>query len=233
MTQDEMKRLVGAAAAAYVNQNMPEGITLGVGTGSTANFFIDAIAKHKNRYRGAVSSSDASTARLLHYGIDVFDLNQIDDLPVYVDGADEINELGHMLKGGGGALTREKILASVAKEFVCVVDASKCVSVLGFFPLPVEVIPMARTSVAHALRTLGGMPKIRVRPDGDIYMSDNGCIILDVHRLKIIDPEAFEVAVNQIPGVVTVGLFAHRGADICLMGSVSGVKKIDYRGEMT
>ncbi len=159
MTQDELKRLVGEAAADYVNQHVPEGSVIGVGTGSTANCFIDALAAHKGRYRGAVSSSEASTERLRKHGIEVFDLNQIDSLPVYVDGADEINALGHMIKGGGGALTREKIVASVAKEFVCVVDASKEVAVLGVFPLPVEVIPMAQASVARALTALGGKPQ--------------------------------------------------------------------------
>lgn len=229
MTQDELKRLVGQAAADYVNQHVPEGSVIGVGTGSTANCFIDALAAHKGRYRGAVSSSEASTERLRKHGIEVFDLNQIDSLPVYVDGADEINALGHMIKGGGGALTREKIVASVAKQFVCVVDASKEVAVLGVFPLPVEVIPMAQASVARALVALGGKPQARVRADGSPYVTDNGCAILDVHGLQILDPVAFETQVNQIPGVVTVGLFAQRGADITLMGTPEGVRTLDYQ----
>ncbi|GAB3628467.1 Ribose-5-phosphate isomerase A [Pandoraea terrae] len=229
MTQDELKRLVGQAAADYVKQHVPEGSVIGVGTGSTANCFIDAIAADRARYRGAVSSSEASTERLRGHGIEVFDLNQIDSLPVYVDGADEINALGHMVKGGGGALTREKIVASVAMTFVCVVDASKRVPVLGLFPLPVEVIPMAQASVARALTAMGGTPQARVRADGSPYVTDNGCTILDVRGLQILDPVAFETSVNQIPGVVTVGLFAQRGADLCLMGTTAGVEMTDYR----
>lgn len=231
MTQDELKRLVGQAAADYVNANVAEGTVIGVGTGSTANCFIDAIAVHKHRYRGAVSSSVATTARLQQHGIKVFDLNEIESLPVYVDGADEIDSTGAMIKGGGGALTREKIVASVSDVFVCIADASKRVPVLGGFPLPVEVVPMARTAVGRKLTALGGVPVLRVTKDGAPYITDNGNEILDVKHLAIHDPRALEAAINAWPGVVTVGLFASRGADLCLLGSDAGVETIDYRSQ--
>lgn len=227
MTQDELKRLVGQAAADYVRENVPEGAVIGVGTGSTANCFIDALAALKGRYRGAVSSSEASTARLRGHGIEVFELNDVDTLPVYVDGADEIDARGCMIKGGGGALTREKIVASVAQRFVCVVDASKHVPVLGAFALPVEVIPMAQASVARALAALGGEPTLRRKGDA-AFVTDNGNVILDVAGLRIADPVGLEQRVNQIPGVVTVGLFAQRGADLCLTGTADGVKQQRY-----
>jgi ribose 5-phosphate isomerase A len=228
MTQDELKQLVGRAAADYVNANVPEGAVIGVGTGSTANCFIDALAASKDRYRGAVSSSVATTARLQSHGFRIFDLNDIEGLPVYVDGADEIDAQGAMIKGGGGALTREKIVASVADVFVCIADASKRVNVLGQFPLPIEVVPMARTAIGRRVSELGGVPVLRVQKDGSPFITDNGNEILDVKGLSITDPCAFEALVNAWPGVVTVGLFAARGADLCLLGAATGVERIDY-----
>ena len=228
MTQDELKQLVGQAAADYVNANVPEGVVIGVGTGSTANCFIDALAATKHRYRGAVSSSLATTARLQSHGFKVFDLNEIESLPVYVDGADEIDHSGAMIKGGGGALTREKIVASVSGVFVCIADATKRVDVLGQFPLPIEVVPMARTAIGRRVTELGGVPVVRVTKDGAPFITDNGNEILDVKGLKIVDPRALEVQINAWPGVVTVGLFAGRGANLCLLGTDTGVETIQY-----
>lgn len=228
MTQDELKQLVGQAAADYVNANVPEGAMIGVGTGSTANCFIDALAATKHRYRGAVSSSVATTARLQQHGIKVFDLNEIESLPVYVDGADEIDHRGAMIKGGGGALTREKIVASVADVFVCIADASKRVDVLGQFPLPIEVVPMARTAIGRRVAAIGGVPVLRVAKDGTPFITDNGKEILDVKGLAISDPCGLEAVINAWPGVVTVGLFAQRGADLCLLGTETGVQTITY-----
>lgn len=228
MTQDELKQLVGQAAADYVNANVPEGTVIGVGTGSTANCFIDALAATKHRYRGAVSSSVATTARLQQHGIKVFDLNEIESLPVYVDGADEIDHRGAMIKGGGGALTREKIVASVADVFVCIADASKRVDVLGQFPLPIEVMPMARTAIGRRVAAIGGVPVLRVAKDGTPFITDNGKEILDVKGLAIDDPCGLEALINAWPGVVTVGLFAQRGADLCLLGTETGVETITY-----
>jgi len=228
MTQDELKQLVGRAAADYVRAQVPEGAIIGVGTGSTANCFIDALALDKARYRGAVSSSEASTARLRSHGIAVLDLNEVDALSVYVDGADEINALGHMIKGGGGALTREKIVASVATEFVCIADASKVVDAMGRFPLPVEVVPMARAVITRRLAALGGEPVLRLKADGSTYLTDNGNPIIDVKGLRITDPVALEREINGWPGVLTVGLFAARGANLCLLGTEQGVQRIDY-----
>ena len=219
MTQDELKQAVAHAALRQV----PQGEIIGVGTGSTVNFFIDALATMKHHVRGAVSSSERSTERLKAHGITVFDLNAVERLPVYVDGADEIDPSGAMIKGGGGALTREKIIAEVADRFVCIVDASKLVPVLGAFPLPVEVVPMARELVSRRLRALGGQPRLR-----ESYMTDNGNIILDVHGLAIAGPRELESSINQIPGVVTVGLFAHRGADLALVGTATGVQERAY-----
>uniref|UniRef100_E6PWA4 ribose-5-phosphate isomerase n=1 Tax=mine drainage metagenome TaxID=410659 RepID=E6PWA4_9ZZZZ len=219
MTQDELKQAVAHAALRQV----PRGEIIGVGTGSTVNFFIDALATMKDNVRGAVSSSERSTERLKAHGIEVFDLNAVDHIPVYVDGADEIDPSGSMIKGGGGALTREKIIAEVADRFVCIVDASKLVPVLGKFPLPVEVVPMARELVLRRLRALGGEPRLR-----EGYITDNGNIILDVHGLAIANPREFESSINQIPGVVTVGLFAHRGADLALVGTATGVQEHAY-----
>jgi ribose 5-phosphate isomerase A len=228
MTQDELKQLVGAAAADYVNATVPEGAVIGVGTGSTANCFIDALARSKARYRGAVSSSLASTARLQSHGFKVFDLNDIESLPVYVDGADEIDAVGAMIKGGGGALTREKIVASVSDVFVCIADATKRVSVMGRFPLPIEVVPMARTAIGRRVAALGAVPVVRVQKDGSPFITDNGNEIIDVKGLEITDPRALEAQLNAWPGVVTVGLFAARGANVCLLGMDTGVERIDY-----
>ena len=212
-TQDELKQQVAQAAVAYVK----EGI-IGVGTGSTANFFIEELAKVKHKIDGAVASSEATAQRLRGHGIKVFDMNEINGLDIYVDGADEITEHLHMLKGGGGALTREKIVAAVAKTFICICDESKYVPVLGKFPLPVEVLPMARSQVARALVALGGQPKLRD------FTTDNGNVILDVWNLKIEDPVAMEAKINQIVGVVTNGLFAARPANILLLATADGVK---------
>ena len=221
MTQDELKQAVAQAAADYVAKNAPEGSIIGVGTGSTANFFIDALAPLKNKYKGAVASSEATRKRLESHGIPVFDLNDVADIPVYVDGADEIDAGLNMIKGGGGALTREKIVAAVAKTFVCICDASKLVDVMGKFPLPVEVIPMARAHVARELAKLGGTPGPR-----EGFVTDNGNLILDVRGLSIIDPKGLEAKINQITGVVTNGLFAVRPADVLLLGTGEGVRTI-------
>jgi ribose 5-phosphate isomerase A len=194
---------------------------IGVGTGSTVNFFIDALATQRDRLRGAVSSSEVSTARLRAAGIEVLDLNQSGDLELYVDGADEADRHGRLIKGGGGALTREKIVAAASRRFVCIVDGSKVVDVLGRFPLPVEVIPMARSYVARQLMKLGGQPVLR-----EAFITDNGNPILDVHGLRILDPPALETTINGIAGVVTVGLFAQRAADIVLVGDAGGVRRL-------
>ena len=212
-TQDELKQQVAIAAVAYVK----EGI-IGVGTGSTANFFIEELAKVKHKIEGAVASSEATAQRLRAHGIEVFDLNAVDSLDIYVDGADEITEHLHMLKGGGGALTREKIVAAVAKTFICICDETKYVPVLGKFPLPVEVLPMAKSYVARELVKLGGQPKLRD------FTTDNGNVILDVWNLKIEDPVAMENKINQIVGVVTNGLFAARPANVLLLATADGVK---------
>jgi ribose 5-phosphate isomerase A len=223
MTQDELKQAVARAALDYV----AEGDIIGVGTGSTANFFIDELGKVPNRIQGAVASSEATAARLTSHGIRVFDLNQVERMSVYIDGADEINHRGAMIKGGGGALTREKIVASVADRFICIADASKLVEVLGKFPLPVEVIPMAVAAVSRRLTSLGATPALRMK-DGKPYITDNGCHIIDASGLAIIDPVTLEVKINDIPGVVSVGLFARKGADICLLGTAEGVKTLMF-----
>ena len=213
--QDQLKKAVAKAAIAYV----PDNCVVGVGTGSTANCFIDELAGIKGRIEGAVASSEATATRLKRAGIRVFDLNAVAEVPVYVDGADEVNRQLHMIKGGGGALTREKIVAAVARKFVCIADASKLKDVLGAFPLPVEVIPMARSHVGRELVRLGGKPELRQG-----FTTDNGNLILDVHGLSIADPVVLESMINQIVGVVTSGLFARRGADVLLLGSGSGVQ---------
>ncbi|GEK13827.1 ribose-5-phosphate isomerase RpiA [Aliivibrio fischeri] len=218
MTQDEMKKAAGWAALEYVEA----GSIVGVGTGSTVNHFIDALATMKNEIKGAVSSSVASTEKLKELGIEVFDCNDVAGLDVYVDGADEINGKNEMIKGGGAALTREKIVAAISDKFICIVDDTKQVDVLGQFPLPVEVIPMARSYVARELVKLGGDPAYR-----EGVITDNGNVILDVHGMKITDAKDLEDKINALPGVVTVGLFAHRGADILLVGAPEGVKKFD------
>jgi ribose 5-phosphate isomerase A len=223
MTQDELKQAVAHAAIRYV----VDGEIVGVGTGSTANFFIDALGEIRHRIKGAVASSEATAARLAARGVPVFDLNQIDQIPVYIDGADEIDHSGAMIKGGGGALTREKIVASVAEKFICIADQSKLVDVLGKYPLPVEVIPMATSSVTRALQALGANPVLRMR-DGAPYVTDNQGYILDLNGLQIHDPKALEQQINQLPGVVSVGLFAVKGAAVCLLGTEQGVRTIDY-----
>jgi ribose 5-phosphate isomerase A len=223
MNQDELKTRVGQAALHYV----PEGEIIGVGTGSTVNKFIDALASMKDRIRGAVSSSQASTARLQALGIPVFDCNNVGELAVYIDGADEIDPHGHMVKGGGAALTREKIVAAQSRQFVCIADDSKLVQTLGKFPLPVEVIPMASTRVMRQFAALGGQGRLRL-VNGVPLVTDNGQHILDVTGLQITDPLAFEALVNQWPGVVEVGVFAHQKAGICLLGTAQGVQTLVY-----
>ena len=215
MIQDDLKQAVAREAIRYVVDDA----VIGVGSGSTANFFIDELGKVKNRIAGAVASSEKTTERLKRHGIRLLDLNGVDELPVYVDGADEITEHLAMIKGGGGALTREKIVAAVAKKFVCIADESKLVPVLGKFPLPVEVIPMARAYVARQIVRLGGQPKLR-----EGFATDNGNIVLDVWGLSILNPVELETAINNVTGVVTNGLFARRGADVLLLGNQSGVK---------
>ena len=217
MTQDELKLAVAREAIKHV----VEDAVIGVGTGSTANFFIDELARMKNRIAGAVASSERSAERLKRHGIRVLDLNSVNELPVYIDGADEITEHLAMIKGGGGALTREKIVAAVARKFVCIADESKLVPVLGKFPLPVEVIAMARAYVARQMVKLGGQPKLRQG-----FATDNGNIVLDVWGLSILNPVELETAVNNIAGVVTSGLFARRGADVLLLGTKTGVRTI-------
>ena len=223
MTQDELKTLVGQAAVKYV----VKGEIVGVGTGSTVNKFIEALAAIKNDIPGAVSSSVASTERLKALGIPVLDANEVSELSVYIDGADEIDHAGYMVKGGGAALTREKIVASLSKRFVCIADESKLVQTLGTFPLPIEVIPMAAARIAALFAAQGGTAKLRLK-DGAPLVTDNGQHILDVTGLQIADPLAFESEVNQWPGVVTVGVFAHQKASVCLLGTASGVKTLDF-----
>lgn len=222
MTQDQLKQAVAQAAMDFIRPKLSEKSVVGVGTGSTANFFIDALAQHKMDFDGAVASSEATAARLKAHGIPVYDLNSVSDLEFYVDGADESNEHLHLIKGGGAALTREKIVAAVAQTFICIADESKLVPVLGDFPLPVEVIPMARSHVARQLVKLGGDPVYR-----EGVMTDNGNIILDVFNLEILDPVALERDINAIVGVVTNGLFAARPADLLLLGTAEGVKRLE------
>ena len=217
MTQDELKRAVGEAALKYTQEGV-----IGVGSGSTVNFFIDSLSTIKHKIEGAVAASEASAERLKKHGIRVFDLNSVNDLPVYVDGADEITEHLHMIKGGGGALTREKIVAAVARKFVCICDASKLVPVLGKFPLPVEVIPMARSYVGRELVKLGAHPVLR-----EGFKTDNGNLVLDCHGLTILDPPKLEAELNALAGVVTNGIFARRPADILLLAEKTGVRAIN------
>jgi ribose 5-phosphate isomerase A len=217
-TQDEQKR----AAAQAAIQHVPIGSVVGVGTGSTANYFIDELAKIKHKIEGAVASSENTAQRLREHHIEVLDLNSVGELPVYIDGADEITEHLHMIKGGGGALTREKIVAATAKQFVCVADHSKLVGVLGAFPIPVEVIPMARSYVAREIVRLGGHPVLRQG-----FITDNGNVILDIHGLQILNPVELETNLNQITGIVTNGLFARRGANVLLLGTDKGIRTIN------
>ncbi len=223
MTQDELKTLVGQAALAYVTP----GEIVGVGTGSTVNKFIDALATMKDQVPGAVSSSEASTARLKALGIPVLEAADVEELSVYIDGADEIDAQGHMIKGGGAALTREKIVAAQSRRFVCIADETKLVKALGSFPLPVEVIPMAAARIARQFEAKGGKAKLRLK-DGAPLVTDNGQHILDVTGLQITAPLAFESEVNQWPGVVTVGVFAHQRAQVCLLGTPSGVRTLTF-----
>jgi len=215
MTQDEMKKEAGWAALKYVEKDS----IVGVGTGSTVNHFIDALGTIKDDIKGAVSSSEVSTEKLKGLGIEVFDCNEVSNLDVYVDGADEINAARDMIKGGGAALTREKIVAAISDKFVCIVDGTKAVDILGEFPLPVEVIPMARSYVAREMVKLGGDPVYR-----EGVVTDNGNVILDVHGMQITNPKEMEDKINAIAGVVTVGLFAHRGADVVITGTPQGAK---------
>jgi ribose 5-phosphate isomerase A len=217
MTQDELKQAVAREALKYIVDDE----VVGIGSGSTANFFIDELAKAKNRIAGAVASSEKTAERLKRHGIRLLDLNGVNELPVYIDGADEITQHLAMIKGGGGALTREKIVAAVAKKFVCIADESKLVPVLGKFPLPVEVVPMARAYVARQMVSLGGQPKLR-----EGFSTDNGNIVLDVWGLSILNPVELESTINDITGVVTNGLFARRGANVLLLGTKSGVKTL-------
>ena len=219
MTQDELKALVGQAATAYV---VP-GAVVGVGTGSTVNCFIDALAGMKDRIAGAVSSSEKSSERLRAHGIKVFDTNAVVRIPVYIDGADEIDDKGHMIKGGGAALTREKIVADISQRFICIADESKLVTTLGHFPLPVEVIPMAAAQIARRLRALGGEPVLRAG-----VVTDNGGQIIDVRGLAIGEPDALEREINQWPGVVGCGIFARNKASVCLLGTPQGVKTLTF-----
>jgi ribose 5-phosphate isomerase A len=219
MTQDELKALVGQAALAYVQP----GTVVGVGTGSTVNCFIDALATLKDRIAGAVSSSEKSTQRLQAHGITVLDSNSVERIPVYIDGADEIDHRGHMIKGGGAALTREKIVADIADRFICIADESKLVATLGRYPLPVEVIPMATSQVVRRFAVLGGNAVLR-----EGVLTDNGGCVLDVHGLAITDPLGMEQEVNQWPGVVTVGIFARHRARVCLLGTSRGVNTLSF-----
>ena len=217
MNQDEMKRKAAEAAMEYVVTDA----IVGVGTGSTVNHFIDLLATIKNKIEGAVSSSEASTERMKAHGIEVFDLNNVNDIPVYIDGADESDHYLNLIKGGGGALTREKIIAGASRKFVCIADETKLVDVMGKFPLPVEVIPMARSYIARELVKLGGQPVWR-----ENYITDNGNVILDVHNLEIMEPVKLENEINKMAGVVTVGLFANRPADVLILGTPEGAKTV-------
>ena len=236
MNQDQLKQLAGEAARDEVLK-LPAGQVLGIGTGSTANYFIDALAPHRGHFLGTVSSSNATTEQLLKHGFKVLDPNEVDKLPAYVDGADEIDPAGHMIKGGGGALTREKIIASMAQQFICICDASKQVPILGNFSLPVEIIPLSRGIVTQELAKLGGKVSLRVakntRADlgqtpSEPFVTDNGAWILDVAGLQITNPLALETQINQIAGVITVGLFAKEKADILLVSNASGVSRIAF-----
>jgi ribose 5-phosphate isomerase A len=224
MTQDQLKQAVARAAIEYV----VDGEIVGVGTGSTANFFIEELGRIRDRVRGAVASSEATAQRLRDVGIAVLDLNDVASMPVYIDGADEITATGAMIKGGGAALTREKIVASVAEKFICIADSSKLVERLGAFALPVEVLPMAHASVLRSLEKLGGQPRVRMTGDGQPLVTDNGGLIVDVAGLRIEDPRTLEAQIDGIVGVVCNGLFAKRGADVCLLGGADGVRTLTF-----
>ena len=222
LTQQELKQQAADAALEFVEQVLGPDVVIGVGTGSTADLFIDGLARFKGRLRGAVASSERSAARLAVHGLTVLDLNDVPSMPIYVDGADEIDASLHMIKGGGGALTREKIVASVAQRFICIADESKLVERLGKFPLPVEVIPMAREAVARALSALGGKPILRA-----YFTTDNGNVILDVSGLNIVDAPVLEANINNLPGVITCGLFALAGADVALLATQQGIRRLE------
>jgi ribose 5-phosphate isomerase A len=221
LSQQALKQQAADAALEYIAPMLTPDAVIGVGTGSTADLFIDGLARFRGKFRGAVASSERSAKRLTDLGILVLDLNEVQTMPVYVDGADEINAQLHMIKGGGGALTREKIVASVAKQFVCIADESKLVDVLGRFPLPIEVLPIAREAVARVATSLGGAPALRAG-----FVTDNGNQILDVSGLSIKDPSALELALNNVPGVVTNGLFAIHPADVALLATQSGIRRL-------
>jgi ribose 5-phosphate isomerase A len=222
LTQQELKQQAADAALEFVEQVLGHDVVIGVGTGSTADLFIDGLARFKGRLRGAVASSERSAARLAAHGLTVLDLNDVPSMPIYVDGADEIDAYLHMIKGGGGALTREKIVASVAQRFICIADESKLVERLGKFPLPVEVIPMAREAVARALSALGGKPVLRAG-----FTTDNDNVILDVSGLTIVDASVLEATINNLSGVVTCGLFALAGADVALLATQQGIRRLE------
>jgi len=222
LTQQQLKQQAADAALEFVDAVAAPDVVIGVGTGSTADLFIDGLARFKGRVRATVASSERSAARLAGHGLAVLDLNQVESMPIYVDGADEIDARLHMIKGGGGALTREKIVASVAERFICIADESKLVQRLGAFPLPVEIIPMAREAVARRLAALGGQPRLR-----EGFTTDNGNVILDVAGLQIADAPALEAQVNNLPGVVTCGLFALAGADVALLATQNGIRRLD------
>ena len=228
MNQLELKQQVAQAAIEYVLNNVAQGEIIGVGTGSTADCFIDELAKIKSHIKGAIASSERTKQRLEGHGIKVFDVNEVVSVPVYIDGADEIDPEGNMIKGGGAAHTREKICASISDEFICIADASKEVAVLGQFPLPVEVVPLAREAVARQMIELGGHPVWRKTADGAPLITDNGCHILDVHGLQITEPLAMEIQLSIIPGVLTVGIFAQNAADIALIATADGVKTVAF-----
>ncbi len=227
MTQDQLKQAVAQAAVDFILPKLDDKSIVGVGTGSTANFFIDELAKIKGKIKGAVASSEATAERLRSHGITVLNLNQVDSMPVYIDGADEITPQGAMIKGGGAALTREKIVASLARKFVCIADKSKLVQTLGQFPLPVEIIPMATKSITRKFAALGGMATVRMK-NGLPLVTDNGQHILDVTGLKITEPSTFELQVSQWPGVVTIGVFACQKAHVCLLGTDAGVETLVF-----
>lgn len=224
LSQQELKQQAADAALELVEQVAGPDVIIGVGTGSTADLFIDGLARFKGRIGGTVASSERSAARLAGHGLKVLDLNDVTSMPIYVDGADEIDANLHMIKGGGGAQTREKIVASVADRFVCIVDESKLVEVMGKFPLPIEVIPMAREAVARAMTAMGGQPRLR-----EGFVTDNGNIILDVSGLSITDATGLEARINNLPGVVTCGLFAIAGADVALLATQGGIRRLDRR----
>lgn len=229
MNQEQLKALVGKEAADYARAHVPRGGIIGVGTGTTANCFIDALAAHRTHFRGALSSSAASTERLTAIGIAVLDPNQVATLELYVDGADEIDPAGHMIKGGGGALTREKIVAELASTFLCIADGSKRVDVLGRFALPIEVVPLARALIERRASALGGRALLRTAADGQDYLTDNGNHIVDVAGLHIDDPQALEREINAWPGVVTVGLFARRHANLAMFATANGVETVRFQ----